>query len=184
MPTTAAFHRFAALTWLFAALACFSLAGCARTSPAQVEYTMGEKVRVGSLTYSVVDATWKGELGEGYQIRTPSQRFFLVTISVTNGGSGDVSLPLLQLENSNGQRFQELTNGDGVDQYIGLLRNISPAQTLQGRLVFDVPLTSYRLRLVDGTEPAFEKFSWVQIPLNLNADSPVLDSLPGGPGIK
>lgn len=162
------------------AFACLLLAGCGRSSSAQIDYTMGEKVTVGPLTYSVNDATWKGQLGEGYQVRTPNQRFLLLSVSVTNGGGGDVSIPLLQLEDSGGHRYQEVPNGDGVDQYIGILRNISPAQTLQGRLVFDVPLTSYRLRVVDGGDPAFEKFAWVQIPLNLNADTPLLTPLPGG----
>lgn len=159
----------------FAVLACLFVAACSRSSSTQVDYTMGEKVRVGPLTYSVLDATWKGELGEGFQVRAPSQRFLLLTISVTNGGGDDVSIPLLQLEGANGKMYQELANGDGVDDYIGLLRTISPARTLQGRLVFDVPLTSYRLRLVDGGEPAFEKSAFVQIPLNLNADTPLLN---------
>jgi len=140
---------------------------------------MGEKVLVGPLTYSVIDATWKSELGQGYQVRTPSQRFLLLNLSVTNGGHQDASLPLLQLEGANGATFQELTNGDGVDQYLGILRNIAPAETLQGRVIFDVPLTSYRLRLVDGGDPAFEKFAWVQIPFNLNTETPLLNTVPG-----
>jgi hypothetical protein len=164
-----------AAVFLLGALSCLALAACSRSNSSQVDYAMGDKVRVGPLTYSVLDATWKGELGEGFQIRAPSQRFLLLTISVTNGGGDDVSIPLLQLEGANGKMFQEVANGDGVDDYIGIIRTISPARTLQGRLIFDVPLTSYRLRLVDGGEPAFEKSAFVQIPLNLNADTPLLN---------
>ncbi|HXP86956.1 MAG TPA: DUF4352 domain-containing protein [Bryobacteraceae bacterium] len=164
---------------LCAFLAGLSLAGCSRQRSTQRDYNMGEKVLVGPLTYSINDATWKSELGQGFQVRTPNQRFLLVNLSVTNGGGQDASIPLLQLEGANGTTFQELTNGDGVDQYLGILRNIAPAETLQGRVLFDAPLTSYRLRLVDGGDPAFPKYAWVQIPLNLNADAPLLNTVPG-----
>ena len=163
-------------------LACLLLAACSPSGPAQSEYSMGERVPVGQLTYSVVDTSWKGQLGDGYQVRTPNQRFLLVTVSVTNGGGSQISMPLLQLEGANGQMYKEVNNGEGVDNYIGLLRNIAPAQTLQGRLLFDVPLSSYRLRVVDGVDPAFEKAAWVKLPLNLDGDAPLV-SLPGG-GIK
>jgi hypothetical protein len=143
---------------------------------------MGEKAIIGTLTYSVIDATWASELGQGFQIRTPNQRFLLLNLVVTNTGNQDISIPLLQLQASSGTTFQELTNGDGVDQYLGILRTVAAAQTIQGRVVFDVPLTSYRLRVVDGADPAFEKFAWVQIPLNLNTEIPLLNAVPGAPG--
>src|SRR3974390_3400983 len=96
---------------LLAVPVCLWLSGCSRSVPEQTEFTMGEKVKVGSVVYSVIDSTWKGQLGEGYKIRTPNQRFLLLTVSVTNGGGGDVSIPLLQVEGANGQMFQELPNG-------------------------------------------------------------------------
>jgi hypothetical protein len=168
------------LKWMGLTAPFLILAGCGQSSNSTpIDGAMGDKVKVGPLVYSVIDASWKGELGEGYKIRTPSQRFLLLTVSITNSGGNDVSVPMLQLEGNNGQSYQELANGDGVDQYIGILRNISPSQTLQGRMLFDVPLTSFRLRLVDGGEPGFEKYGFVQIPLNLNAESPVLSPLPG-----
>jgi len=159
-----------------ATLAWLCLAACNHQNSTQIDFAMGEKVTVGPLTYSVIDASWKSELGEGYKLRSPNQRFFLLLVSVTNGGGSEVSIPLLQLEAPNGQVFPEIANGEGVDQWIGLLRTIGPAQTLLGRLVFDVPLTSYRLRLVDGGEPGFERYAWVQIPLNMNAEAPTFTS--------
>ena len=50
---------------------------------------------------------------------------------------------------------------------------ISPAETRQGNIVFDVPLTSYRLRLTDGGEPGTEKFVWVEIPLHIDVDTSI-----------
>jgi len=163
---------------LLSIVAYLLLAGCRRPAPAPVNYDMGDKVTVGPLTYSVIDSSWKGELGEGYKIRTPTQRFLLLMVSIANNGGNEISVPLLQLAGPNGEMFPELADGDGVNQWIGILRTMSPGQTLQGRLVFDVPLTSYRLRLVDGGDPGFEKYAWVQIPLKLDADTPLFNPLP------
>ena len=93
----------------------------------------------------------------------------MITLSVTNGGGKDVSVPLLTLENQNGQTFQESDNGEGVENWFGILRTLTPAQTQQGLLVFDVPLSSYRLRLTDGGSPGTEKYAWVNIPLQMDA---------------
>jgi hypothetical protein len=75
------------------------------------------------------------------------------------------------LENPSGQDFLESDNGEGLDNWFGLLRTITPAQTQQGKLIFDVPLTSYRLRLTDGAGPGLEKYTWVTIPLRMDVDT-------------
>lgn len=60
-----------------------------------------------------------------------------------------------------------------MDGWFGFLRTISPAQTQQGRVVFDVPLSSYKLRLTDGGDPAIEKYAWVNIDLHMDPDMSV-----------
>jgi hypothetical protein len=158
------------------------LGGCAnRQSSVEVDFQMGDRVSIGPLTYNVVETVWRSQLGELFRTRVPQQRFLVMTISVTNGGGGEVSVPLLQLSNANGQLFQELADGEGVDNWIGLLRSIKPAQTIQGRVLFDVPLSSYRLRLSNGSDAASERFAWVQIPLRIDADTPVEAPVPGAP---
>ena len=147
------------------------------------EYTMGEKAPLGPLTYTVIETGWKSQLGQTFNIRVPQTRFLLVTISVTNGGGHDLSVPLLQLEDSNGKVYTESENGQGVDNWFGLLRNLNPAETQQGRLLFDVPLTSFKLRLTDGGEPGAEKYAWVPIPLRMDLDNSVQAPTPGG-GLK
>jgi hypothetical protein len=159
------------------------LAGCQRQNSLNIEYPMGEKVPIGPLTYTVVETNWRTQLGELFRLRVPQQRFLLVTISVTNGGGNEVSIPLLQLENSNGQTFMESENGEGVDDWFGLLRTIKPAETQQGRMLFDVALTSYRLRVTDAGEPGSERYAYVQIPLRMDTDTQVQSPLPGG-GLK
>jgi Domain of unknown function (DUF4352) len=145
---------------------------------------MGDKIKVGSVTYNVIETAWRSQLGTEFKIRVPQQRFLLITISATNGGGKDISVPMLTLENQNGDTFHELENGEGVDNWFGILRSIGPAQTQQGRLLFDVPLTSYRLRLTDGGDPATEKYAWVKIDLHMDSDMGVETPGPVGTPVK
>ena len=157
--------------------------GCSQHNAIQkTEYQMGERVVVGPLTYNVIETAWRSQLGSEFKIRVPQQRFLLITISATNSGGKDVSVPLLTLENNSGQTFRELDDIDGLDNAFGIFRNIAPAQTQQGRLLFDVPLSSYRLRLTDGGEPASEKYAWVKIDLRMDQDTSVDAPSPAPPG--
>ena len=161
-----------------AAAFLFSSCSQGRGTSTRLDYEMGERVTVGPLTYNVVESSWRSQLGSDFQVRMPQQRFLLITISVTNGGGHEVSVPLLTLENSNGQTFLESENGEGVDNWFGILRTIGPAQTQQGRIVFDVPLTSYKLRLSDGGSAGSEKYTTVQIPLRMDTDTGVQSPIP------
>jgi hypothetical protein len=159
------------------------LAGCGREEAQKLNYDMGERVSIGPLTYVVVESAWRTQLGELFQIRVPQQRFFMITLSVTNGGGSDVSIPLLNLEGPNGQLYQELEDGTGVSNWFGLFRTITPAQTQQGRILFDVPLTSFRLRVPDANDAGYEKFVSVEIPLRIDADQ-IQTPVPGADLLK
>ena len=100
-------------------------------------------------------------------------RFLVISISATNGGGSQVSVPMLELESPDGKIYKELENGEGVDNWFGILRTMEPAQTLQGRILFDVPLSSYRLKLSDG-DSVSGHFAYVQIPLQIDADPPLV----------
>jgi len=155
------------------------LGGCSHVVQKPVEFLMGEKVTLGPLSYSVIDNSWHTQLGDLLTIRTPQNRFLELTLAITNGGGSDVSFPLLNLENAEGQSFLESDNGAGVDNWLGLLRNVGPGQNLQGRILFDVPLTSYKLRLTDGAGPGAEKYGWVTIPLRMDVETDVTTPTPG-----
>jgi len=155
------------------ALLFLLLGGCHEQRQVSREYSMGERVAVGSMTYSVVESTWRTQLGDSFKVRTPEQRFLLIKLSVTNGTSKDVSLPLLTLEGTNGQTYREIADGNGVDNWFGLLRTISPGQTQQGNILFDVPLTSYKLRVPDINDTGFDAYSSIQIPLRMDAEVPI-----------
>jgi hypothetical protein len=160
------------------ALAVSLLPGCRNLVATKAEYQMGDKVTAGSLTYNVVEKVWRSQLGENFQMRMPENRFLVITVSVTNNGNGEVSVPLLELESSNGKMYREAESGEGLDGWIGLLRTLGPQQTLQGRILFDVPLGSYRLRLSNG-DSASANFSYVQIPLQLDQEQPPVAPVPG-----
>jgi hypothetical protein len=140
---------------------------------------MGERVAIGPLTYNVVESSWTSQLGSEFKLRVPEQRFLTISVSVTNGGGHDVSIPLFSLADSDGHTYQESDNGEGVDHWFGILRNVAPAQTQQGRILFDVPLASYKLRLSDGGPTGSEKYAWVKIPLRMDTDNGIQVPVPG-----
>jgi hypothetical protein len=148
------------------------LSGCAKPENRTV-FSMGERVPVGKMTYVIVEGTWRNQLGESFQVRSPEQRFFLIKIAATNETGKEASIPLLTLEGNNGQTYRELADGKGVDNWFGLLRTLSPGQTQQGNILFDVPLTAYTLRLPDLSDPGMERYVSVQIPLRIDSDLPI-----------
>src|SRR5579871_2187824 len=133
------------------ALACLAiLAACSPpVSPESRVHRMGERVTAGSLVYNVFDDQWKAQLGQGADVRVPKDRFFLIRLSVVNGGGTDLMVPALTLVDDSNQTYSESPNGDGVPDWAGYLRKVKPADTLQGNVVFDVPPKHYRLRVTD-----------------------------------
>jgi hypothetical protein len=160
------------------------LAGCKKQNSTQINYQMGERITAGPMVYNVVQTVWRTQLGDIFNVRVPDHRYLLITLSATNSGGKGVSVPFFALEGPNREEYHELENGTGVENWFGLLRDIGPAQTKQGNIVFDAPLTSFRLRLTDGGEPGTEKYVWVEIPLRMDTDSTVSSPLPGPPGEK
>ncbi|HLH41118.1 MAG TPA: DUF4352 domain-containing protein [Bryobacteraceae bacterium] len=162
--------------------AVLALAACAnKQEQTRVDFQMGERATVGPLTYNVIETGWRSQLGSEFKMRFPEQRFLLVTISVTNGGGREISVPLFTLEDQKGQTYPELDNGEGVDNWFGLLRTLPAAQTQQGRLVFDVPFGSYKLRITDGGEPGLEKVAYIELPLRMDTDTGVDTPMPAAP---
>ena len=146
-------------------------AGCSTSvKESRISYQMGERAVVGPLTYVVASTHWSGQLGDVPMLRFPHHRFLTIHVTITNGGGQDVSLPLLSLEDASGERIQELQQGDGVSRWLGLLRTLRPAETIQGNILFDVPAASYRLRLTDGGDPEMEKTAFVEIPLQVDQE--------------
>lgn len=152
------------------------LSSCGKHADSVRTFRMGEKVEVGSLVYTVVSADWRPELGDGNNAK---DRFLVIQLSVTNGGGSPMASPLTHLIDAQGKEYGELQEVRNFSQWMGLIRNVSPASTESGAIVFDVPLAIYKLKVSDGNVEN-EKSAQVEIPLELNgpATAPTV-SLPG-----
>lgn len=163
--------RFSYLSLLLA-LAVFSQTCCSpredEALPARV-YQMGERVPVGHIIYTVFERQWITQFGEGVDARVPQNRFYLVRISAVNSGGASAIIPTISLVDDAGGTYAEVENGDRITDFIGALREIAPAETLQGNLAFDVPPKHYKLKLTD--EDA-KQTALVDIPLSFDSDTP------------
>ena len=133
-----------------------------------VTYQMGQALQVGPLTYNVLETKWKSQLGGGTSAKIPKNRFLVIKLTISNSASQTTSVPEMTLFAPGGKTYQEVTEGvDSVPKWLGVLRNLSPVQTVEGAVVFDVPLGAYKLQVLDGGEIGFEKKALVEIPLQL-----------------
>ncbi len=167
-----AIMRHVRLIPLTAALsAAMMLAACSSSEasfPVRI-HPMGERVELGHIIYTVFETQWMTHMGEGPLARVPQNRFFLVRMSAVNSGGGDVMIPNLTIQDDNGNAFTEMSNGDGVPQWMGFLRSVKPADTAQGNIVFDAPPRHYKLRI---TDESGERAALVDIPLSFGAETP------------
>lgn len=148
------------------------LCSCGRStdSPARL-FRMGERVQTGPLIYIVLDTEWKTQIGDGAEARSAKNRFLLVQLTVTNSGGKETHVPSLTLEDPHGNSFPEDTAGASVNNWLGLLRKVGAGETLQGRILFDVPTAAYNLRVSEeGGEPGQEKSALIEIPLRMEPE--------------
>lgn len=131
---------------------------------------MGEKATVGRLIYTVFETQWLTQAGAPPDLRIPQNRFFLVRLSVANSGNADLIPPAMTVEDDHGNTFKELENGDGIPQWVGVLRSVHPAEALSGNVVFDCPPGHYRLRVADEDG---QDLALIDIPLSFSTESPV-----------
>ena len=134
-------------------------------------YPLGTRVQVGSFLYTVFDTQWFTQLGEGLSARIPENRFFLIRLSVVNSGGKELTVPPFTLMDEDGNTYSELTNGDRIPMWAGVLRSIRQGETLQGNVAFDVPPRHYKLKVSDETE---QKGAWIEIPLSFTPETPEL----------
>ena len=132
-------------------------------------YNMGERVDLGHIVYIVFETQWLTHIGDGNDARIPQNRFFLVRMQATNSLGSDVMVPNVSVVDDSGKVYNELDNGEGVPQWIGFLRNVKPAESAQGNLVFDAPPRHYKLKLSDETG---DRTAYIDIPLSFGAETP------------
>jgi hypothetical protein len=151
------------------------LPGCS-PAPSKVRtYPMGQKVEAGHLIYTVFETQWLTQIGQGPSARLPQHRFFVVRMSAVNSGGTEAAVPALVLEDEKGNSYPEISNGEGLPQWIGYLRQVKPAESAQGNALFDAPPGNYRLRVSDEN---MDGSAFIEIPLSFSAESPEVP-LPG-----
>jgi uncharacterized protein YceK len=156
------------------AMAMLSLllaAGCSSAPTTPRTFAMGDRVELGHIIYTVFETQWMTQIGSGLDARIPQNRFFLVRLSAANSGIAEVMVPSMTVVDDDGKAYAELTDGDGVPNWLGILRRAKPAEAAQGDVVFDVPPRRYKLRLVDENE---QKTAFVDLPLAFAPDTPDL----------
>lgn len=139
-------------------------------------YNMGERVTLGHIVYVVFETQWLTHIGEGVAARVPQHRFFLVRMSAVNSFGAAIIVPNFMLEDDSGKTYPELSSGEGVQDYIGYLRSVKPAEAQQGNALFDAPPRHYKMRIADETG---EKIAYVDIPLNFVSETPEVPSMGG-----
>jgi hypothetical protein len=164
------------LGWLSAATAlCVFLSGCSSTRSGTKVYQMGQRAELGSIVYTLLEAQWKTQLGEAPGARIPRNRFLLLRVSVTNGSPQRAAIPLMTLIAPGGEVYNELTEGEGVSDWLGMLRHLEPVESMVGWVLFDAPRGNYRLRVSDDAfEPEAVKAALIEVPLRFEAPSDYL----------
>lgn len=132
-------------------------------------HPMGTPVAVGDFSYTVYQTEWRDELQTNAGPRKPQHRFLLVTASITNNGPEDLTAPMLAVVDKDGRETLELDKGDGVPQWLGLLRRVGSTQTETGVMLFDVPPGDYRLRVSSGGDVEHERTALVNLPYRVEA---------------
>ncbi len=133
-----------------AVLATVLQTGCITSAPPVNVYRLGEKVQVGALTYNVIEANWRAQISDGAASRIPSHRFLVVHLTVANNGKEETSAPALTVVDETKKTFDESMDGQGIPNWLGMIRKLKPADTLDGSILFDVDPKSYKLKLDDG----------------------------------
>jgi hypothetical protein len=83
-------------------------------------------------------------------------------------------VPAMTVEDDSGKTYDEVSDGRGIPQWIGLLREVKTAEAAQGNIAFDVLPGHYKLRVSDEDQV---NTVLVDLPLSLGNDMPVT-SLP------
>jgi hypothetical protein len=123
-------------------------------------------VEVGKLTYSVSNPQWSGSLEGEQGPRVPTNKFLVLTVSVTSKSADEVIMPLLSILDGSGHTYLELDKGDGLTNWLGLFRKIVPNGSEGGSIVFDVPSGKgpYKLRISSGGDVDKEITALIEVP--------------------
>ena len=140
----------------------------AKDGPLIGTFPMGERVQVGHLIYTVMEAKWQTQLSDDPKSRPPKNRYLVVKMNITNSGPDQTVIPPMVLINNSGVNSAEVSEGvdDEPRWFGGLLRSLKTMQTDPGVVIFDVPMSAYKLKVTDG-EMENEKYALIDIPVHI-----------------
>jgi hypothetical protein len=144
-------------------LSLILLTSCSSKGRESRTFPAGEKAIVDHMTYSIIDSEIHTRLGDESNPRIPHDRFFLIQVAVSNGGNEEAPIPSLTLVDDSGQTYNELSDGTGVQRWLGVVRKVAPGQTERGYVAFDAPAAHYKLKLSDD---ASDSDVYADIPLS------------------
>jgi hypothetical protein len=130
------------------------LSGCSnsaelRKSEESIVVPAGERAVAGHLVYNVIDSQIFTQLGDESAPRVPHDRFLTVNVTITNTSNVDNPIPAVELVSDSGKVYDELTDGTGAANWLGIVRHVGPGQTARGEVLFDAPAAHYKLRFSD-----------------------------------
>ena len=143
------------------------VSGCGSSGSDIQTYNLGDRVQAGPLVYLAYDTHWYLSFGVAPNARIPVNRFLVVRMNITNGGAVDSHVPTLTLLDDSGQSYNELSDGSGVPDWMGIARKIKPIESDKGTVAFDVPPKHYKLRVSDESE---QIVSYIDLPLNFMSE--------------
>lgn len=149
--------------------AAFLLAACGEPS-APVKYArMGEALVLGNVEHTVLVADWRGSLGEGASARLPNEQFLVLRIALSNQTEAPADIASMRLIAPDGTEYEELADGSGLAEWLGLVRTLSAKQGRQGDVLFDAPRGVYKLKLTEHSADGDEaNVAMVEIPVRLD----------------
>jgi hypothetical protein len=93
-------------------------------------------------------------------------------LTIVNSGAEKLSVPVFKLTDQSGRIYNESMEGRDVASWLGMIRNLKPADTLDGNVIFDVEPASYNLELDDGSESG--DVLLVELPLQFDSQKPTM----------
>lgn len=125
---------------------------------------IGVPIEVGSFVYTVNNVTWKNVIGKGELIQQhPDAAYLVIDLTVQNVSSKPQFVDSPSLVDPGGRTYALTSNVFIVEGSQFLLKELNPQVQSRGNVVFDVPYSSYSLRLGGGMGSLLHKVKTVPV---------------------
>jgi hypothetical protein len=91
---------------------------------------------------------------------------------VVNSGAEKRPVSSSKLVDSTTVVYNESTEAQDVDHWLGMVGNLKPGDTLEDNILFDLEPKSYKLKLDDGSKSG--RVLMIELPLAFEANKPLI----------